>query len=1196
MQDEKVSKGGLMKRVGTMLKTEPGLQPFLPTRGKDLRLKFWGVRGLTPVTPRTDDIEGKILSALRGASGVDLSNAVSVQEYISGLPFYIRSTVGGNTACVEVNAGRHLIVLDAGSGLRPLGLDLMAGKWGRGKGTVHIFLSHLGWDHIQGVPFFTPAYVPGNRIIFYSPFPELEQRLAEQQKFEHFPTALHGSHMKADKEFVRLEENQPLVIDGLRIHHTLLAYRSCGYRLEVEQTCLAYAPVVEEDASRLQEHLAFFQGVDILILDARCASKTDPPLALRTIFQAAPRGLFLFHYLPTHSGEDIVDLVEEAQDYLSREQPELQCDILAAQEGLEIGAGPERDIKVGERRMAEAAILSLKGRFDAHTASEIRDEIMSFIADEQVSKLVIDMSGVTQLSVAGLKVLLAARSGQSSTAIALAGLSNTVRQVLKLAGCEDFFAIYETTDAALDALEAREYLNLAGQTLKDRYRIEARLGQGGLGAVYKAFDTRLERPVAIKVLSSSLSEGATQRLLEEARSLARLNHPNVTIIYDSDQHEGKHYLVLEYVPGRTLREVIEGEPALSQEAIIDISLDLMSALEYAHSRGIVHRDLRPENVLIAEDRVKLMDFDLVRLESGKPLTEVPMFISSLDYMPPEQILGKGTDPRSDLYSFGIVLYELFTGRRPFRTDSDEALMQMQTQQRPASPRQYNPRLSRSMEHLILKLLEKNPDDRYDSAAQVREVLESLEIVSAIEGGGLFQTRRRKMVGREEEYQRLLERFKATLAGQGYLVFICGEAGIGKTMLAREVMTYARAEGATALIGHCYDLEGALPYQPFVEALRGYVTSHPKEVVCRHLGDVAAELVKLVPEIPQCEPALKAGAPLEPEQERRRLFDGVARFLRSLAQEKPLLLFLEDLHWADKASAQLLLYLVNNLQQMPVLVIVTFRDVELEEGNPFQETIQTLSRQNLYTMITLPRLSLAQVRAQLENIFEQPVNEGLATLIYKETEGNPFYVEEMVRALIEEKKLYRENGQLRWVNIESLEIPQSIRDLIVRRLRRLSESALKVMRVAAVIGQRFSFEVLRAVMEVEDEVVLDAIDEALRLRLIRDVVAEDVLLFSYGKIREVLYSQISRLRRRALHRKVGQVLEAMYRSSTNQILDQLAYHYVQGEDWEKAIEYLSKAGDKAESLRADDKALNYYQQALHILLKGQNQAGTGSQPF
>lgn len=1162
-----------------------------------MRVKIWGVRGLIPVPPRTEDIEQRIFSALRGGGGVDLSNPVSVREYLSGLPLHIRSIVGGNTACVEVHDGQHLIVLDAGSGLRSLGLALMAGKCGQGKGTVRIFLSHLGWDHIQGFPFFAPAYVPGNRIIFYSPFADMGRRLIEQQQFEHFPTTLHGPYMKADKEFVQLEENQPLVLDGLQVHHALLGRRSCSYRLEADQTCLVYAPVVEAGESRLEEYLTFFQGIDILILDARCAWRENPPLALKTVFQAEPKKLLLYHYIPSHRDEDIMALLAEAQDCLIAEQPQLPCDILVAQEGLEIEVGPEQYVEVEERRMAEAAILSLKRGFDAHTASQIRDEIMSFIADEQINKLVIDMSEVSQLDAAGLKVLLAARSGQGDTAVALAGLSNQVRDFLKLAGCEDFFAIYDTTVAALDALEAREYLNLAGQTLKDRYRIEAKLGQGSLGAVYKAFDTRLERLVAIKVLSSSFSEEATQRLLEEARSLARLNHPNIIVVYDSDQHEGKHYLVLEYVPGRTLREVLEEGHTLSQETIIDISLDFMSALEYAHSRNVVHRDLRPENVLIADDGVKLMDFDLVRLESGKPLTEVPMFISSLDYMSPEQIMGKTADPRSDLYSFGIVLYELFTGRHPFSTDSDEALMQMQLQQIPASPRQYNPRLSRSLEHLILKLLEKNPDDRYDSAAQVREVLESLETISPVEAGReLFQPRRQKMVGREEERQRLLERFKAALTGQGHLVFICGEAGIGKTMLAREVMTYARAEGATALIGHCYDLEGALPYQPFVEALRGYVTSHPREVVCRHLGDTAAELVKLVPEIQQCAPALKAEAPLEPEQERRRLFDGVTRFLNSLAQKKLLLLFLEDLHWADKASAQLLLYLINNLRQTPVLIMVTFRDVELEEGHPFQETIQTLSRQNLYTMITLLRLSPAQVCTQLENIFEQPVDEELATLIYRETEGNPFYVEEVIRALIEEKKIYRENGQLRCVNVESLEIPQSIRDLIVRRLRRLSESALKVMRTAAVIGRRFSFDVLVAVMEVGEDVVLDGIDEALRLRLIRDLGAEDVLVFSYGKIRQVLLNEVSRLRRRALHRKVGQVLETIYRPSMGQVLDQLAYHYLQGEDWEKAVEYLSKAGDKAASIRADDKALDYYQQALHILLKSQNQAGTGHQPF
>ena len=1157
-----------------------------------MKLKFWGVRGLLPIPLQTEDIERKIIHILSASEGKDLSSPSAAREYLSSLPYSTYAPLGSNTLCVEVKRNETTIILEAGSGLRLLGQSLMGGECGRGEGTVHLFLTHPGWDHIQGFPFFIPAYKAGDSIIIYSPFPDMEKYFLEQQEDEHFPAGLYSDFMKAKKKFTFIHKDQAIKIGGIEVRVMPLSPSGppYGYRLEDGQASLAYAPHVE--GVDIQSFVEFLSGADVLLLGILSVRKREeelslPTSALKAALRARVKKLFLFNYHPEADDELVREAQRAVKNYLVSDPAGADCEVMVAYEGMEIYAPMPRTIQIEERKEGKAIVLFLAGRLDAHTAKVLEDRLHTIISEKRASRLVLNMEGVSYLSAAGLKVLLAARVKRNGTAIALSGLPSNVRRVIKLAGCDEFFAIYPDVRAALASLEAREYLNLDGQTLGGRYFIENSMGQGRMGAVYKAFDVRLERPVAIKVLSSSFSEEMVKRFLSEARSMAQLTHPNIVAIYDCDEHEGKRFMVMEYVSGQSLRDLLrsqgEGKP-LPTGTAIEISLGVLQALEYAHRRKIFHRDLCPENILIAEE-VKLTDFSLARFQSGKSLLEIPMFISSPDYTSPEQILGEYVDERADLYSLGIVLYEMLTGRRPFEADSDEALMHLQVHQTPVSPRQYNPSIPRSLEYLILKLLEKNPADRYPSAIKVREVLESLEIIEGEAKASTLPSMSyyRTMVGREKEYQKLLLLLDTALTGEGRLVFICGEAGIGKTRLAQELLAHARTKGITTITGHCYDLNGALPYQPFIEALKSYISTQPQEKLRLLMSDVIGELARILPEVRDYVPNLTPNSSLEPGQEKARLFESIANFLGAIAQERPLILLLEDLHWADKATSQLLQYLSYNLTRIPILLIVTMRDAELEPDHPLHETMRGLSRQSLYTTITLPPLTPQQVKSQLEGIFQEEVDGGFAELIYRETEGNPFYVEEIVKALIDEGKVYRENERWKWARADGLRLPQTIKDVINRRLTRLSPQALNALKVAAVIGRRFNFQVLTAVMETKEDVLLDSLDEALQLRLIRDLTAEEAFIFSYGKIREVLYNEINPLRRRRLHYKIGQALETLYSQAPESVANQLAYHYYQAQEKGKAVEYLTLAGDRAMKMSADEEALDYYSQARDMLL-------------
>jgi serine/threonine-protein kinase len=312
--------------------------------------------------------------------------------------------------------------------------------------------------------------------------------------------------------------------------------------------------------------------------------------------------------------------------------------------------------------------------------------------------------------------------------MALACLPPQVQHVIELASYLDFFAIYPTVQWAQAALEAREILGLPGQMLRDRYRIEAKQSENDLGVIFEATDTRLERWVTIEVLSPSLGEPITQRLLREARKLARLQSPSIVALFDCDQDRGLSYIVTEHVGNRTLRDVMSQE---SQPPPLDIAAGILRALECAHSNDVIHKALKPESILL-EGNVKLKDFGLTWIEEGQRLIESPVLIGDPHYLAPEQILGQPVDARTDLYALGVILYELFTGHPPFEGSVIEVLEQ-HLRQPPTPPRQINPALSRSLDHLILKLLAKDPDQRYTSAAEVRHALLDWGTVSASPG-------------------------------------------------------------------------------------------------------------------------------------------------------------------------------------------------------------------------------------------------------------------------------------------------------------------------------------------------------------------------------------------------------------------------------------------------------------------------------
>jgi serine/threonine protein kinase len=268
--------------------------------------------------------------------------------------------------------------------------------------------------------------------------------------------------------------------------------------------------------------------------------------------------------------------------------------------------------------------------------------------------------------------------------------------------------------------------DLAGRTLAGRYVLESLIGRGGMADVYSGTDTMLERPIAIKILTDR-ADSVLRRFLREAQAMAHLNHPNLVAVYDAGQRDGLSYIVMELVSGRMLAQIPAEE--LTMHVAIRHVIDLLEALAYAHDHGVIHRDIKPGNVMVAHDgTVKVMDFGLSRRTSEMSSeTNAGEIVGTIAYLAPERFLGKIADARSDLYSVGVVMYEIFTGRVPFRSPTDDlvAVIFAHVNEVPASLRTINRAVPPQIDRIVLKLLEKDPDLRYASARELIAELQAL---------------------------------------------------------------------------------------------------------------------------------------------------------------------------------------------------------------------------------------------------------------------------------------------------------------------------------------------------------------------------------------------------------------------------------------------------------------------------------------
>ena len=732
-----------------------------------------------------------------------------------------------------------------------------------------------------------------------------------------------------------------------------------------------------------------------------------------------------------------------------------------------------------------------------------------------------------------------------------------------------------------EALPAEVPSEIAG-----RYRVRRFLGQGGRKRVYLSDDTATGTEVAVALFDTEGVGASIQaRARREAEAMRKLgDHPQVVPVLDTGEDDGNPFIVSRYMPGGDVEGLLAAAGGrLEVERTVEIAADVTRALEHAHSRGIVHRDLKPANVWIDDDgRARLGDFGLATTEARARVSGGTL-VGTVAYLPPEQALGDAAGPKSDLYSLGALCYEMLSGQPPFPGDDAVSIISQHLHADPVPPSRHNPDVPEALDRIVLRLLAKQPDDRPANAKEARELM-----LSALEeqpaeapeerpanpleslAGGVF-------VGRELELEQLREAVDSALAGRGSLQLLVGEPGIGKTRASEELATYARVSGARVYWGRCREDEGAPAYWPWVQAIRSYARDADPVALAWQLGAGAAEVAQLIPEVAEkldIEPATGTDS----EEARFRLFDSVTSLLLAAARDRPIVIVLDDLHWADEPSLLLLRFAARELASSGLLVLGTYRDVELGRHHPLARMLGEMSGIEGSGRIPLRGLSVAAVERYIEMTAGTPSPPGLAEAVEEQTDGNPFFVGEVVRLLASEGKLAAGGSAA------ELQIPQGVREVVGRRLDRLSEETNEALRVGAVIGRDFDRELVWRVAQQQPDQLMRAAEEATAERLVTDL-GDGHYSFAHALVRDTLYEELSPPKRSALHERAGLAIEETCGGNVDERLGELAHHFLEAAprgDLAKAIDYAQRAGEQDMEQLAYEDAVDVYGRALEVL--------------
>ncbi len=678
----------------------------------------------------------------------------------------------------------------------------------------------------------------------------------------------------------------------------------------------------------------------------------------------------------------------------------------------------------------------------------------------------------------------------------------------------------------------------------NRYKIIDTIGAGGMGTVYRAHDLLMNTEVALKqvttpkeqLVTSSVPDPTKQShmaLASEFRTLASLRHPHIISVLDYGFDTLQYpYFTMELLP--SAYQIVEIAYGMSVDEKWRLIVQMLQALSYLHRRGILHRDLKPDNVMVikapdGDYQVKVLDFGLAVAHDYTDQSET--VIGTLAYVAPEILQMRTARRESDLYAIGLMMYEILAEKYPFDFGSINDLMEAILYMK---PRTNLPGIERPVRSILKKLLQKEPEKRYTSAeAVLSAITEAVQLDNVFDSVAVRESflQSAQFVGREVEYGKLQDAVRDAKEANGSLWLVEGESGVGKSRLLDEVRTLALVEGVTVLSGQGVSNAG-LPYEIWRDVLRRLVLS--VDVTDEQAGILKA----IVPDIDRLlNRSIMLASSLSESAQKERLMDVIAQVIA--LQKQPILLLMEDLHWATD-SLDPIIQLSDKIQDMSLCVIGSYRS---DEKTDIDETLSSAEK------IILNRLTETEVLALSESMVGAAAHQpGVIDLVTRETEGNTFFIVEVMRALAEDAGTLEHIGR---VTLPSSVVTGGMNAVIDRRLNRVPEPYQQLLAVAAVAGRRLDLQILSHVLETSDDSFaldtwLTACDEAAVL-----FVRDDQWQFTHDKLRETLLQNLRD--EAAIHATVAEAIEVIHANEPERY-PALAQHWLSAGNIDKAIEY------------------------------------------
>lgn len=756
--------------------------------------------------------------------------------------------------------------------------------------------------------------------------------------------------------------------------------------------------------------------------------------------------------------------------------------------------------------------------------------------------------------------------------------------------------------------------------------------------VFRALRDEDQHPVVLKTLRGPYpSLQAVNRFKREYELTSQLKHPGIIETHSLDVVEGVHTIVLEDFAGSSLDTFI-GSKRLTLRRCLEIALQLVDALDHMHSHNVIHKDINPSNIVWNPNTrvLKVIDFGISSNLSRETLTAgtVSIIEGTLAYVSPEQTgrMNRDLDYRADYYSLGATLYELVTGRLPFESNDPLEMVHAHIARTPVAPHVVKPGLPQVFSQLILKLLAKNAEDRYQSAAGLKadfqeclnrldnDQIESFDLGQDDYAGQLNIPQR--LYGRDQQVAELTQSFERISRGRCEMVFVAGYAGIGKTSLVNEVHKAISAERGSFVSGKFDQFNRGIPYASLASAFRTFIRQilGENDQVIREWRDIFLEAVGmngqvLIDVIPQLELIIGPQGSVEslPAVEAENRFHLVfRRFVRSLGgQGRPMVVFLDDLQWADLPSIRLLAQLVSDRETKHLLFVGAYRDNEVSGAHPLIEMIEKIERHGVMTTtLSLDPLTEAHIESILcETLHRDSASvRALAKLCFEKTGGNPFFFNQFLHSLVNKELLSFDHNQRRWnwdsEQIRAEQITDNVIDLMVEKIKQLGEKTQSLLKTAAIIGNTFTNKQLASLQQASivdiDLEIQSALQEELIVHSRRPYKEkersdedgeESAYRFLHDRVQQAAYSMIEKSEARGIHLRYGRMVKARSESLNDSIFE-IVNHMNQAtallktqEERDELADLNLLAGKRAKLAAAYQPAYESLRTGIRLLGKG-----------